>query len=387
MDLDLLREFVSPHLSVGLVDGDSDASRPSSAWLVALGELGTAVPHLAAAVRQAASADSGLVVEFSPEIVRGLQNGTFHLMQSAGGALPTAVNKAGRIVGQARVVGGSAGAGAGAAAVAVAPGGAALAIAALPVLVAVAASYAQQRQLEKALESIQAVVDRIEARLRDADFGVIDAADEYLRLAGDAIRQSGSLPDYLVTELASHRTIVEGLYRARARYVDRFKIELEVQQNQLEAAKGDPHPWVDVVIDGVKSGVLDDELLLFVRSLMARSRLNTLASLTLAAEGHAEIALQLADQTVVEMRRAFFDLHRRLVPLARFAPEPTLLQRVPGLGRSLQRTHSTIRALVEQLNVGVLPVIPDPDHDEPTRIQVPAGCVHQVVAQLDLLAA
>ena len=86
-----------------------------------------------------------------------------------------AVNVAsGQIASHARVVGGAASG---------AVGGVALtatAAALLPLAIAGAAAYAQQAQLEKSLASLQAAVDRIEARLEDSDHGVCDAAEAFL---------------------------------------------------------------------------------------------------------------------------------------------------------------------------------------------------------------
>jgi len=98
----------------------------------------------------------------------------------------------------------------------------------------------------------------------------------------------------------------------------------------------------------------------------------------LAEGGQGEAALGLIDRTERELRTSFFDLHRRLVPLARYAPEPSRLQRIPGLGKSLERTRATITMLVDQLNADVLPMIPDPDEDTAVRVQLGVGDVQRL---------
>jgi len=347
----------------------------SPAFLASLATVGSAAPGLATAIRAAASSGRGLEVVFSPEVTRLLRSGQLNLLKTSTGQMATAVTPANVFVENARVVGDVTKVGAGAV------GGAALgtaAVVAFPVMIAVAAGYAQQRQLDQALESMALALERIETRLKDADSGTCDAAEDFLELAQAAVRHGGVLPPYLELELAQHRTAVESLYRARKRYVDRFKRELERQQNDRERDKGDRHPWVDVVIDGVKDGELDGELLLFVRALVARTKLNIVAAAVLAEGGQGEAALGLIDRTERELRTSFFDLHRRLVPLARYAPEPSRLQRIPGLGKSLERTRATITMLVDQLNADVLPMIPDPDEDTAVRVQLGVGDVQRL---------
>jgi hypothetical protein len=335
-----------------------EVAPPSSAFLAALHTLGLASPGLQTVLREAASKGEGLTVAFPAEIVTGLRTGAFHLMQSANGALPVAVDSAGKIAAHARVVGSATAAGAVGGAAAGATVGA-VAIVALPILIASAAAYAQQRQLEKSLASIQAVVERIEARLEDTDSGVCDAAEQFLMLIEDSLAEGG-LTEYLRLELASQRTAVEALYGARRRWVQRFKLDLEREQIKRERSKGRGQPWVDTVVESVKGGKLEQELTLFIRSLLSRTKLSVLAAAALAEEGRGSAAMQLINRSEIELRSEFFDLHRRLVPLARVEPELSVFQKLPGMGGALERAHETVKTLVEHLNLHVLPVIPDP---------------------------
>lgn len=341
------------------------ASRPTgatpSAMLGALGLLGAVAPALEAAFRAASSAGGAITVAFPREIVKGLGSGSLRLMQTSNGAMATAIDSSGHIVAHARVLSGLAKP---QTSEAVAAGAAAVA---LPIAVAMAASYMQQRQLEKALASISAAVERIEVRLKDADNGVCDAGEQFIELARQAL-VDGELSPYLRTELAMHRGAVEALYLARRRYVQRFKAELERQQIEREKAKGSSHAWVDHVEDLAKSGELEEELALFVRALICRTKLAVAAAAVIASEGYGHAAMTLLDSTQAELRSEFLDLYRRLRALAVHAPELSRLQRLPGFGRSLEQAHETVQVLVEELDQHVLPGIPDPDDNSLIKV-------------------
>ena len=340
----------------------ADAIQPSSAMLGALTALGVGSAQLQSIVVQAAQSGAGLVVTFPPEVVSGLRSGTFHLMQSSNGLIPTALDASNAIVANSRVVGnGAIGGVAGGAAgsMFVGASASALAVAALPIVIAGAAAYAQQRQLEKSLASIKEVVERIEARLEDTDNGICDAAERFLSLVQDALVDGGLTP-YLRLELAAHRTAVEALYNARRQWVNRFKAKVEQEQIERERSKGRGQPWVDSVAAAAKNGKLEQELTLFIRSLLSRTKLSVLAAAVLAEEGRGSTAMKLIGEAELELRSQFFDLHNRLRPLARIAPEQSLLQKLPGLGASTQRAHESIKALVTHLDEHVLPSIPDP---------------------------
>ena len=117
---------------------------------------------------------------------------------------------------------------------------------------------------------------------------------------------------------------------------------------------------VSWVAAGAKNGKLEQELTLFIRSLLSRTKLSVLAAAVLAEEGRGSTAMKLIGEAELELRSQFFDLHNRLRPLARIAPEQSLLQKLPGLGASTQRAHESIKALVTHLDEHVLPSIPDP---------------------------
>lgn len=358
-----------------------DTIQPSSAMLSALGSLCRGSAEFQVALRLAAQAGDGLMVTFPPDVVKGLQSGAFSLMKSSKGVLPAAVNSSGKIVAHATVVGaaGAATVGVGTAAAASAT---ALAIAALPIVIAGAAAYAQQQQLERSLKDIKEIVQRIEERLEDTDSGACDAAERFLELAQDALADGG-LTEYLRLELAVQRTTMEGLYSARLQWVDRFKSKVEREQIERERSKGRGQPWVDSVADAAKSGKLEQELTLFIRSLLCRTKLSVLAAMVLAEEGCGTAAMKLMNRVEVELRAEFFDLHNRLSPLARIAPEQSLMQRVPGVRNSTLQAHETVKALVAHLNVHVLPSIPDPHSDREVRAALGPATVEVLVREID----
>ena len=87
-----------------------------------------------------------------------------------------------------------------------------------------------------------------------------------------------------------------------------------------EQKEGERQPWVDRVQEFAKDGSLEEELVLFVRALIMQSRLDAFAALCLAEDGAPDLAAQLLYDSQVELREEFFDLHRRLLPLAPVAP-------------------------------------------------------------------
>jgi hypothetical protein len=353
---------------------DLDTTPNSVAVLSAVSVAAAAMPSAADAVLAAARAGNSLRVVFPPEAMKGLRDGSLKLLTTKSGTqTATAVGKGSKFVANGRVVG-AAGGGALSGATLAAAG-----VVMLPIAIAALASYQQQQQLERALADIQATLDRIEERLKDEEHGVCEAAESFLELAA-SVALSGPLSPYLRNELAAHRARVEAVYFARRRYVHRFKADLEREQVAFEQKKGERQPWVDSVQELAKDGILQEELILFVRALVAQSKLDTYAALCLADEGLAEAAAQLLHRSERELRVEFFDLHNRLTPLAKIAPPRTVRDRVPLMSRGVERAHLVAQSLVEQLNENVLPSIPDPDDDRPLVIELSAEDVQDVAA-------
>jgi len=360
-----------------LVPQSAAPARLPAPVLGAVSSAASASPLALEAIRNAARSGNGLRVEFSPEVMKGLRNGTLKLLTTkSGDQTATAVQAVSNTyVANGRVVGSAATAGKAATGAAMMTG----AVVMLPIAIAAIASYQQQQQLERALGNIQATLDRIEERLRDEEHGVCDAAGSFIELALKATAQ-GPLPPYLRAELASHRVRVEGVYGSRRRFIGRFKSELERQQIEFEQKKGVRQPWVESVQDMAKDGRLEDEIVLFIRALIAQSRLDAFAALCLAEEGLPDLALTVLHDSARELRSEFFDLHNRLAPLARIEPPRSVKDRVPLMSRSLARVHTTAKALVEQLDHQVLPGIPDPDDERPLTVELSPDDVASIVS-------
>ena len=201
-------------------------------------------------------------VVFSPEVRRALANGSYRTMGN--GALPVAVDQAGRIVEIAKSPG--------APGLAAAAGGAGLgaaAVVAWPVVlaagVATAAAISQQRWLEQAFAGLADTLDRIEARLRDDDLGRLDASDDLVELvAGLGFEQ---VPAQLREELAIARGDVDAIYFSRRRFVDRLKRSTEHHQTEYEEKTGERRAWVGDIVQqfGADSSAVG-ELVVFCSS-------------------------------------------------------------------------------------------------------------------------
>lgn len=174
------------------------------------------------------------------EIQRALASGQASFMQSAGQALPVAVNSSGQIMGMARVAGGAGTAGGGIAL------GATAAVAWPVVLasaVAIAAAMAQQKWLENTLGRLEEALARIENRLRDDDHGVLEAA-EHLAALVEPLLTTGLVLAQLRHELAASRQDVEGFYYSRRRFVERTSATSGRSRRSAEArtARRRGHP-------------------------------------------------------------------------------------------------------------------------------------------------
>lgn len=349
---------------------DSAPAPSSSAVLAALSTAGIASPHLQQAFRAAADASSGLRVIFPADIQQMLKRGSASLMVTDTGRMATAVAKDGKILAHGRVV--DAG---------VKASTAGIAAAALPVLVATAASTAQQQQLEKALASIQASVDRIEQRMKDTEHGICQSADRFVELVR-SVRQSDVAAPYLHLELAQHRQAVSSLHDARHLYVERFLGRLEHQQNEHESKRGDVHPWVKLVADESEDDRLIEELSLYVRSLVLKTKLDIIAAAVLVEEGAATAAYELVHQSSIELRERFWNLQRRLRPLAQFAPPERIWARLPMVGDKTKRAHASISALVDRLTAEVLPAIPEREQLERIELTLDSATVYEVTSRI-----
>ena len=287
------------------------------------------------ALREVAT-NRGVRVVFSKETTKLLRSGAVELVEASKGTLPVARKvgsktfvEIGKVApGAAATVGGAATFGA-------------LAAAATPVLVvaaiAAATAYAEQRVMEKRFAELQRAVDRLEIRLRDDDLGSLEAADRLVdHLQADVAQ--GRVPPQLATELALARRDVERVYLSRRRFAGRFLRALEDAQKR-KAEKGSDRMrtgWAGDMADELrdrKSGVVD-ELALFVQAMVVRARLTAATAAVVASQGNGGSALRMIDDLDSELKHDYFELYRKLRALARFGPEKSWYNALPGLGNA-----------------------------------------------------
>lgn len=128
---------------------------------------------------------------------------------------------------------------------------------------------------------------------------------------------------------------------------------------------------------------MEKELTLYIRALLARTKLGMLAASVLAEEGRGSTAMKMLHDGQLELRSEFFDLYNRLKPLATIEPETSLRERVPGLRNRTLEAFDTVKAIAAQLHERVLPSIPNPHEAH----EVTAKLSPATVAQLAALAA
>jgi hypothetical protein len=315
--------------------------------------------------------DRVLQVAFSPAVQRMLATGQASLLRSGPSLMPVARATNGRFLEHAALVGGI--------------GAAATAPPLWPVLlaagVAAAASWSAQHWTEQAFARVQSSIDRIEYRLRDADHGELDAADALVQLlvAGQA---DGSTPNQLRMELAVARQSVETVYRARHRYVTRFKDSLEAAQTDEETRSGKRQPWAGEAQEAfAHTGTpVVEELLTYLQAMVSRARIGAWTAGVLAADGEGTMALRLLAQIEDSTRTDYWDLHNRLWALSRHEAD-SFWHKVPVLGDSRKDQADQARHLVTQLakemRTKIGPAIPE--RDEIPTVTIPAWQLAELV--------
>ena len=298
-------------------------------------------------------------IVFSSEARKALLDGRYSLMRSGGDALPMAVDAAGRVAEVARVAPGVATGAGGTVAV-----GAALTVAwplALAAGMGAAAAIAEQRWLEKTFGELQASLHRLEVRLRDNDFGVLEAANrlvDVLAVGGDQ-----AMPSMLRLELAHAHHTVESVYWARRRFVERFKRNLEDAQNKHEAKTGSASAWAGSVASDLGSASTGtvDELVVFVAAMISRARTTAALGAALASDGDGLAALRLIDALHESLRDDYSDLDRRLSALAKAEPSVSRWRQMLPLltdDEDARRARDLTRRLTEQMHATIGSALP-----------------------------
>lgn len=319
--------------------------------------LGQQLPGLMHALSQrsalAAATNTPLQVSFSADVRRLIATGQYSL-DTTTGALPVARDQLGRFTEFGRFTPNTAIAGA---ELAAAP----LIAVAWPFMLAIAlsaaASWAQQRWLDQTFSALSASLDLIETRLRDDDFGVLEAADALVancRTAGGIC-----LPSQLRSELAVMRPRVDAIYRSRRRYVQRLKLNIEKQQLEDEA-KGKRGPWAPDVADRLTKDGVVEELVVFLEAMSVNARLNALTASVLADDGEPAASLRLLDSLEATIRRDYHDLHNRLAALATHAPALGVVARFTER-RETDRARELVGTLTSSMERTIGSQLPDRD--------------------------
>ncbi len=218
---------------------------------------------------------------------------------------------------------------------------------------AVAMSVAQQQRLDRALAVIEQRIDLVIDRMRDDDHGRLDAAEALL---GQLEARSAERPSpQLRAELAAARQTIDAVYFARRRYGQRLGDAIGDAQDASEADGGAAQAWASGVLDAVGDPEqLRSELLVYLRAVVVRARLATSTSAILAIDGDIDDANRLLGETVEDLRNDFYDLYRRLRPLAQWAPR----RAIPWKRRDWDRAHDTMVEVYELMAGEVEPLLP-----------------------------
>lgn len=396
---------------IDLAPAPSAVAPPPAAIAVAQA-LATSLPELAGLLQKAApSAGAGaeviggagdLIVRFSPEIRKGLLDGSYTLVRNGLRTLPKVrntlnghfdetaevVGAIGATAGTAAVVSGAGSAGVAGAGAAGAAGAAGVAGAtgitatvALPLVIAagaaLAASWAQQRWLEQTFAGVERALARIETRLRDDDFGTLEGAEALLEVIGDRAA-FGDLAPQIRAELAVAHRQVEAIYRSRLRFVERFKVDLERWQVDAVRKDGKPVTWTPEV---VKALIEDDsttvaELVVFFQAMLTRARISTASAALLVTEGDAMSAFRMIDGVRSSIRHDYFDLHNRLAALARNEIDASPWKN-PFSSKDRRKAHDIVTILSGNLDRAIGEHLPEPD--EVAEFAVPASAFQAAI--------
>lgn len=333
--------------------------------VAAVGALAQSASAAGALLAQVSSSGHALQVAFSPATQQLIASGSLGLMESAKGALPMAVDQMGRIREIGRIV-----------PAAGLVGGPALLPLLLPAAAAAAASYYQHQALQATLEEIRAVVDRIESRMRDDDWAILEAADDLAHTLVD--EDTGwEVADQLRLELAVARREVERVFRSRRRYVNQLVSRIDHEIVGLS------NPWTDRVKGLVKGENNWIEISLFLEAMVVRARLTACTSMVLATEGDARAAATLARSASDELSSSYTPIVTTLKRLAGRRPDGQLRDLLPGKRASDEERFRFVGSLVEDIEDGVGRAIRGLDTE--TSVTVPAHEVKALTSHLKLV--
>jgi hypothetical protein len=312
----------------------SSDGRVVTSSVAAVGALAQSFAPVASLLAEAASTGQSMQVVFSAGAQRAIASGGLRLMNSPAGSLPLAVDQLGRIRAVARVVP-SGGVVAGPALVPIL----------LPAAAAAAAAYYQHKALEATLNDIRKAVDRIETRLRDDDWAVLESGDELAQFLVDGT-EGWDVPDQLRIELAVARQQVERVFRSRRRFVQHLVTQLNADM------LGRSDPWTDRIKKLFKGDDNWIEVSQFLGAMVVRARLTDCTAFVLATDGEARASASLARSAVDELEHSYRPLITALERLADKRPEGGPLDRIPGRKVDDDRFWY-VRNLVREMDSGI----------------------------------
>ncbi len=251
----------------------------------------------------------------------------------------------------------------------------------LPILVpaaaAAAASYYQHQALQATLDGIREVVDRIEERLRDDDWAVLEAGDELARTLVDA-DGGWDVPEQLRIELAIARQEAERVFRSRRRFAQQLVRKID------DESRGRSDPWTDEVRKLVKGEHNWIEVSIYLQAMVVRARLTAATAFVVSTDGDARAGAALTRSSVDQLRNSYGPLLKSLKPLAERRPEERLLDRVPGRRASDEERFRFVGSLVAGMESGIGQALATVDDD--MEIVLPAHEVKALDAAISSLA-
>lgn len=298
--------------SVDMPTGSSPADDPTLTRLI--GSFVDVLPLIPQGLPQ-----GYMVARFTPEIAGMVNSGQARMMVSQGEQLMKAVSTTtGKTVGTARRVS-EVGVGVGAMTLGL-PG---IVIAAG----VVAASWYHQRWVDRTLDRIAQSSAAFEIRVRDDDFGSLEAAADAAERYVNVLDFARPTPPVILQELAAASVDTNQLYRARIRRVHAFLRALDQLQADHEHRTGETVAWSKGVDRLAKDGDrFFNDAVVAVQAAMTRAKLQALTSVELALEGEPAVAQRQLVETLDACNNEVHALRRRIHALASSQPRLTVVR-------------------------------------------------------------
>ena len=243
----------------------------------------------------------------------------------------------------------------------------------LTVLAAGAAvvSLVQQQHLARSISQLDRKISAVMTRLRHDDHGALAAAGELLELVM-ASAARGDVPEQLRLELAQTRVRINSLHHARRKSVDDFVDVIGPDTGALAPAAAVAEAIGD-------ADEFQQDMLLYLDSVLVRGRLATITALVVAADGHGGEAQRLLEETASSTRQDFYQL---ALPLKALAAR----SRDAGRIRALTARHRRLAAIVEDLEAVALEIEPSLPPEATAHVELVADVADGEVRSIELPA-